>query len=105
MRNITHQMAVSAINGLDNRFDAHMIEKRILRVHPAAIARELLWFDGRTVDPLKQFSAHFARWIDREFRQRTGQITKTQKVSSYNLAGDSIRNQEWQRINSGTPVI
>lgn len=76
------------------RFDTHMIERRILRFHPIAFAMELLEF-AQTDDPLHQFSAQFARWIDREF---TGQIRQTHKVISDNLGGESSQNQEWEKV-------
>lgn len=101
MRHITRQIVAPVINRFQCPFDAHMIEKRVLRLHAEAFARELLAY-GHTRDPLLQFSAHFAKWIDNKFR---GQIRKTQKVFSDNLAGDSIKNQQWCRINLSIPVI
>jgi hypothetical protein len=100
MKPITRQMIAPVINSLRDPFDAHMVEKRILRIHPEAFARELLAY-SQTGGPLLQFSAHFAKRVDFMFR---GQITKTQKVFSNNLAGDSIKNQEWRRINPSNPV-
>ena len=100
MRYITRQIIAPVINGLQDPFDAHMLEKRVLRLHPEAFARELLVY-ARTGDPLLQFSAHFAKRVDVMFR---GQIRKTQKVFSDNLAGDSIKNQEWRRINPSVAV-
>jgi len=72
MRHITHQMAASVMNGVQATFDTHMLERRTLRLFPGALARELLRFSN-TNDALHQFSAHFAKWIDNEFR---GQIRK-----------------------------
>jgi len=82
-------------------FDAHTVEKRILRLHTAAAANELLEF-LHTADPLHQFSAAFARWIDSEFR---GQIRQTRKIQSENLGGEQSQNQEWEKINPSTPII
>jgi len=93
-------MAASVLNGFRERFDTHLVEKRILREYPEAFAQELLRFAQSSADPLHQFSAHFAKWIDRQFG---GQIRQTRKVLTPNLAGDSIQNQQWERVN-GAPV-
>ena len=100
MRHITRMIVAPIINGFPEPFDAHMVEKRVLRLHPEAFARELLAY-RQTRDPLLQFSAHFAKRVDFMFR---GQIRKTQKVFSDNLAGDLIKNQQWRRINPAIPV-
>ena len=95
MRHITHLMAAEVINELDSPFDAHMVERRILRLHTVAVAEELLEY--RHTDTLHQFSAAFARWIDSEFQ---GQIRQTQKVQSENLGGRTNSNQEWEEITA-----
>jgi hypothetical protein len=79
MIHITHPMAASVINGFQDTFDTHMVEKRILRLETEATARELLEFHHRHPrgDTLKQFSAQFGSWIDREFRR---QITARYQV-------------------------
>jgi hypothetical protein len=100
MIHITHQMAALLINDIASPFDAHMVERRALRTYPIAFARELMEF-GHTNDPLHQFSAAFARWIDTEF---TGRIRKAQKVISENLGGQQSQNQEWERITEGVEV-
>jgi hypothetical protein len=97
---ITRPMVASVINQFQDSFDTHMVEKRILRLHAPAFARQLLEFQ-RTGDPLHQFSTHFGKWVDRQFR---GQITKTARPSTENLAGVRTENQQWQRIDRNTPV-
>jgi len=94
MRHITHAIAAATINELDPRFDTHMLEKRILRLHPVDVAQELLEFQAAE-DTLHQFSAHFAKWIDAEFR---GQIRKTRKVNTESLGGQESLNQEWEKV-------
>lgn len=93
-------MVATVINQLDSRFDTHALERRLLREHTEAVARELLEFIDKG-DPLHQFSAAFARWVDSEFR---GQIRQTQKVMSENLGGERSRNQEWEKLNGGAPI-
>jgi hypothetical protein len=89
-------MAATVINVLATPFDAHMLEKRILRLYAVAVASEVLEF-RHTGDALHQFSAAFARWVDREFQ---GQIRQTRKVVSENLGGEPSQNQEWEKIVS-----
>lgn len=101
VRHIDHPMAAGILNEFQGAFDTHAIEKRILRLHTEAFARELLEYSQRGPDALTQFSAQFGRWIDREFQ---GQITQTQKVVSANLAGDSVSNQQWRRSNPSQPI-
>ena len=48
-----------------------------------------------------QFNAHFAKWVDTEFR---GQIRKTRKVVSDNLGGKPSQNQEWEKLNADVPI-
>ena len=93
MKHITHGMAAAAINELDSPFDAHMVERRMLRLHTVAMAEELLEY--RHTDTLHQFSATFARWLDSDF---AGQIRKTRKVHSDNLGGRANSNQEWEKL-------
>lgn len=88
------------MNELGSRFDTHTLQRRLLREHTGAVARELLRFI-RTGDPLHQFSAAFARWIDVEFR---GQIRQTRKVMSENLGGETSRNQEWEKLSGGALI-
>jgi hypothetical protein len=87
-------MTAAIINQLPPRFDAHLLERRLLRLYTVAIAREMIAFN-RAGDALHQFSAAFARWVDREFH---GQIQQTRKVTSENLGGERSRNQEWEKI-------
>jgi hypothetical protein len=100
MTHITHQVVASIITNFQQPFDTHEVEMYILRNHPEVFARELLEFI-HTGDPLHQFSAQFGKWIDNQFQ---GQIIKTQKVKTNNLAGQLITNQQWRRINPATPV-
>jgi hypothetical protein len=101
MRHIDRTMAAGILNEFQGAFDTHALEKRILRLHSEAFARELLEFSQHGPDPLTQFSAQFGRWIDREFQE---QITQTQKVTSANLAGDEVSNQQWRRSNPSQPI-
>src|SRR5216117_3449856 len=94
MTNIAHLMVATIMNQLPQRFDAHMLERRLLRLYTAAVAKEILAFN-HTSDPLHQFSAALARWVDRDFQ---GQIRQTQKVKSENLGGEQSQNQEWEKI-------
>jgi hypothetical protein len=94
MQHITRAIAAAIINELPARFDAHMLEKRILRLYPVDVAQELLEF-RQTEDTLHQFSAHFAKWVDTQFR---GQIRQTRKINSENLGGLESSNQEWEKM-------
>ena len=100
MRHITRQMAASTINLLPSSFDAHMVEKRMLRLHTVAFANDILEY-ASTDDPLTRFSNQFARWLDATFQ---GQIHQTRKVASDNLGGAKTRNQEWEKANPQTPI-
>jgi hypothetical protein len=100
MNHITRQMAAAVLNQLQSPFDAHTVERRVLQLHTEATANELLEF-RRTGDPLHQFSAAFARWIDNEFH---GQIRQSHKVVSENLGGEQSQNQEWEKVNPATPI-
>src|SRR5437867_3040867 len=94
MRNITRAMVAFLINRLGaTRFDAHDLERLMLRFYPIAFGRDLVNF-GQTSYPFHQFSAHFAKFVDREFE---GQLHKTRKVRSRNLVGAFSSNQEWER--------
>jgi hypothetical protein len=75
MIHIKHQMAATVVNQLQSRFDAHDVERRILRLYTVPIASELLEFRNAT-DPLQQFSAAFAKWIDRSLRGRFGRLAR-----------------------------
>lgn len=76
MRHITDRMIVTAINQMEERFDAHDLEKRLLRQNPVAVAREIIEH-RRNRDILRSFSAKFAKYVDRTF---AGRIRKTAKV-------------------------
>jgi hypothetical protein len=83
-------------------FDTHLIEKRVLRRHAVAFAEELLEF-RITDDPLMRFSAAFSQWLGRTF---ANEITKSpnNKVISVHLGGEEGENQEWAKMNPGTPI-
>ncbi len=94
MTHIDHAISATVINLLPTLFDAHMLEKRLLRLYAVSVAREIIEFD-HTGDPLHQFSAALARWVDREFQ---GQIRQTRKIVTENLGGELSQNQEWEKI-------
>jgi hypothetical protein len=94
MRYVQPQMIADIINQLDSPFDAHSIEKRLLRLNTVETAREILRYRN-SGDVLRTFSAQLARYIDRTFR---GQIQKTSKVGSENLGGLRCGNQEWVKL-------
>ncbi|MCA9124496.1 MAG: hypothetical protein H6822_24970 [Planctomycetaceae bacterium] len=94
MQYINSQMVADAINQLDDRFDAHGVEKRTLRLHTNAFAQELTRY-ATSPDPLRQFSAAFAKFVDALFR---GEIRQTQKVTSENLGGEQSPNQQWEKV-------
>jgi hypothetical protein len=96
MTHINRSIVAAVINLLATPFDAHMLEKRLLRLHAVDVASEIIEFN-HTGDALHQFSAAFARWVDREFQ---GQIRQTRKVVSENLGGEPSQNQEWEKIVS-----
>ncbi len=98
MQFLTAQMLADGINQLGERFDAHAVEKRVLRLHTNEFSQELIRYATST-DQLRQFSAVFSKAVDSTFN---GQIVQTQKVSSENLGGEISVNQEWQKTN--TPV-
>jgi len=100
MKYLKPSMIADIINQFqDDRFDAHSVEKRLLRVNTVEMTREILRYRNKR-DVLMTFSAQLARYIDRTFR---GQIRKTTKVGSENLGGLPCRNQEWVRLV--TPVV
>src|ERR1700686_5689857 len=94
MEHICRISAAAVINQLSALFDMHMVERLTVRLYPVEFGKELVRF-GHTSDPLHQFSAHFAKWIDSEF---AGQIRQTRKVTSENLGGREPQNQEWEKI-------
>ena len=98
-RHITRDIAAAVLNELPSPFDTHIIERRILRLHTEAVARELLEFRN-TGDILHQFSAHFAKWIDTEFE---GQIRKTRKVVSVNLAANHPKTRNGRKATRTYP--
>jgi hypothetical protein len=100
MKYVKPSMIADIINQFDgDRFDAHSVEKRLLRINTVETAREIIRYRNSN-DVLMNFSAQLARYIDRTFR---GQIRKTTKVGSENLGGRTCRNQEWVKLV--TPVV
>jgi DNA polymerase II large subunit len=99
--NITPQMIAEVVNSVDDsRFDTHKVEQRVLRRYTLEFARDLLAL-GHTTDVLNQFSMHFSKRIGAEF---PGQIRKTHKEQSLNLAGEMCSNQQWEKIHPQTPI-
>lgn len=94
MRYVSDDLVRPILEKLESPFDAHEVERRLLRLEPIAFARELLTFEA-SADPLQQFSAAFARWLDQEF---AGKIRQTKKVRSCNLGGEKSLNQQWEKI-------
>ena len=97
MHHLTRAMIAAILNTLPRPFDAHAVEQRVLRLHPVEFAEDLLRF-RTSPDPLRQFSAAFAQWVDRTF---SGQIRQTRKVSSAHLAGEVSDNQQWEKVGPG----
>ena len=102
MEHITRGMKAAVINDCTAPFDTHLIEQGILRRYPESFARDLLRFARSGPDPLHQFSLQLGKSVDRQFQ---GQIAKTQKVRTPNLAGTPTLNQQWTRIDPTTPII
>ena len=94
MQHITVQMLVDAINELDDPFDAHDVERRVLRNQPVAMANEILRY-ANSGDVLRTFSAQFSRHVDTVLR---GQIQQTAKVSTANLGGLVSECQQWKKL-------
>lgn len=93
MQHLTSEMIAQAMNDLQDQFDSHALEKRTLRRFTIPFAQEILRF-AHTDDPLLQFSAAFARFVDRTFAE---QLIKTEKVPSENLGGEQSLNQKWKK--------
>lgn len=89
-------MIADAINDLDTKFDAHEVERRVLRKQPIAFANELLRY-AQSNDVLRAFSAQFAKYVDATMR---GQIRQTAKVCSPNLGGLDSECQQWEKLTS-----
>lgn len=95
MHHLQPQMVAEAINDLGPRFDAHAVEKRLLRRYTVETAREILRY-ADSGDVLRAFSAQLARYVNRTFR---GQIrSTTPKVISENLGGKDAVNTQWERL-------
>lgn len=113
MRHITPQMAANVLNALPSPFDAHAAEKEALRQYPLEVGRQIgCYTNSPTMTALQKFSMQFARYIDRLFGSKaaTPQIRKTAgtggtgKVVGEHLGGRDAKNQEWEKINPGTPT-
>ena len=108
MRFLTPEMIADAINRAPNPFDAHDVEKGLLRHHAVETAREIVAQAG-SGDALRFFSAVLSRHMDRTFGGPSGPIHKTRKVESENLGGLRSLNQQWEKlvepvVPPGTPV-
>ncbi|MGA3056363.1 MAG: hypothetical protein ABSD63_19310 [Candidatus Korobacteraceae bacterium] len=103
MKHITRQIVADIINSRPTaNFDTHWVERRVLRLHPVAFAEELLEF-RTAADPLMSFSAEFSKWIGRTFTNGINKSTNG-KVLSVHLGGEECGNQEWTKLNPGTPI-
>ncbi len=96
MQHLNSQMIADAINELDTKFDAHDVERRVLRKQPIAFANELLRY-AQSNDVLRAFSAQFAKYVDSAMN---GQIRKTSKVTTPNLGGLESECQQWEKLTS-----
>lgn len=94
MRHVTTQMIADAINELGDRFDAHDVERRVLRTNPVAIANEILVY-ANSNDVLRTFSAQFSRFVDSSMH---GQIRQVSKVCTANLGGKVSDCQQWEKL-------
>jgi hypothetical protein len=96
LRGITHKMLADIMNELDDTFDNHRLEQRLLRKHTIAFAETLLEFKT-AADPLRAFSAAFGRMVGHEF---DGQIRKNPvpKTETPHLGGDDGPNQRWKKV-------
>lgn len=99
MKHITASHLQPVLDHLTGPFDAHQLERALLRREPHAFARELLEHQDVTV-----FSSQFARWFDREFGGAAGAVRKTRQVKSANLIGNENANQEWEQVAVPTTV-
>ncbi len=97
MRYLTADMVADAINRAPTPFDAHDVEKRVLRHHPVETAREIEAQAG-SGDALRFFSAVLSRYVEKTFGGPAGQIRKTRKVESENLGGQRSANQQWEKL-------
>lgn len=103
MRYLTAQMIADAINRAPNPiFDAHDVERSVLRFHAVETANEIV-AQARSGDPLKCFSAVLAKYVDGTFGGLAGQIRRTSKTHSPNLGGETSPNQQWEKLV--TPIV
>jgi hypothetical protein len=95
-------MIAQVVNSIvETVFDTHRVECGVLRRHTLEFARDLLEFDPDT-DVLNQFSMHFSKRIGAEF---PNDVRKTpNKVPSWNLAQEMVKNQQWEKIHPQTPI-
>lgn len=95
MRHVSDQMLAEAINSLSEPlFDTHIVEQRILRIHPLAFAYEIIDHQHND-DVFQQFSASFSKRIGSAF---PNEVEKVEKVNSTNLGGRDSDNQQWRRL-------
>ena len=93
MNFITPEMLSSEIDSLGEFFDAHDIERRILRNQPVAFAQELLRY-READDILRTFSAQFSRFVD---TSQSGRLEKAERVTTANLGGLLSECQQWRK--------
>ena len=104
MRHLEGAMVADAINQQGSRFDCHDVERRLLRDHAVATAKEIVAQES-SGDPLRYFSAVLSKYIDTAFRS---QLRKLSKVVSANLGGKPSKNQQWEKpptVGGGTGVV
>jgi hypothetical protein len=94
MRHLASEMIVEAINQQENRFDCHDVERRLIRDHAVATAKDIIAYE-HSGDPLKYFSAVLSKYIDTAFRP---QLRKLEKVITPNLGGKLSLNQQWEKL-------
>ncbi len=94
MNNLTGSMVADAINQQDALFDCHDVERRLLRDHAVATAKEII-AQETSGDPLRYFSAVLSKYIDTAF---SSQLRKLHKVVTPNLGGKPSKNQQWEKL-------
>jgi hypothetical protein len=78
MEFITDAMVADAINAIKGDvFDAHIVEKRLLRLHTVAVAEELLRYRDKD-DVLQTFSDQLSESLDPAFSGQIEQIGRTE---------------------------
>lgn len=93
MMTITIEILATIIKLLPERFDTHAVEHAMIEHFPEAFANGLLSYKDAEY-PLNVFSQQLALRVDREF---SGELEKTTKIETFNLAGKLCDNQEWRK--------